>query len=758
MQLRLTENPRKKNRFYWMQMVSAMLACISLVFTVGTITSLTGSSMMVAMLTGSVILCAIYGLFLRKKCPDRFFLGVQILVLVLILISRSRVLEGFRLMWNTMADARLLGTGLMLIPLELQLDQGQQELCGVLFGVVVSCVLSMGACFLAIRAPYVLAAVLPVLTLTGMLFFGIALDMLHMIGILAVAMLILMCSGWGASNALSTVARSWLGGAVFAAMLLIVVMIPQVRNRMEQLGTNNQRIFHEYKYETEHTTLPEGDFTNFQSPDKGAEAALIVTMEQPQVMYLRGFTGSVFEDDQWKPLEKELLVKNKALLYSLNRTAFNPNAQFQAASRQSDMQKGKITIQNLGACSRYRYVPFSLCEDDALCPEDLNTEGVLSDGNRVYTYSAVTTGKEEVALLLQFLQESEDGEVMQYRKAESAYRHFVKSFYLQVPDPVKSMLAPRWDAVAANYGMESALTLQQAQSCALQVLGQFFSEEGIPEDLELPLDCARGTSYQYATVAALTFRYYGIPARYAEGYVITEKMVSNLQPGQALAVDGSCARGWVEVYQDGIGWIPMELLPGIGEMIQEDPEDSGDNTDGETENEDLEPEEAEEESPMEEDTQVPDPTGGSVVQVAMMAFTVLLKILSVLLLVFLFVFFRRRYILRRREKKFHGEDPHDAVGWIFADTVKILNKLGFDSGNGSLRRLCEPVEKQFGREYGEKLMQMVCLNDRSLFSSRKLEEEQRQCALQFRLETIDKANIHLKWYRKLWLKWMRCLY
>ena len=98
------------------------------------------------------------------------------------------------------------------------------------------------------------------------------------------------------------------------------------------------------------------------------------------------------------------------------------------------------------------------------------------------------------------------------------------------------------------------------------------------------------------------------------------------------------------------------------------------------------------------------------------------------------------------------------MGWIFADTVTILNKLGFDSGNGSLRRLCEPVEKQFGREYGEKLTQMICLNDRSLFSSRKLEEEQRQCALQFRLETIDKANIHLKWYRKLWLKWIRCLY
>lgn len=40
-------------------------------------------------------------------------------------------------------------------------------------------------------------------------------------------------------------------------------------------------------------------------------------------------------------------------------------------------------------------------------------------------------------------------------------------------------------------------------------------------DIALPLaDTADGTTYQYATVAALALRYYGIPARYVEGYTV----------------------------------------------------------------------------------------------------------------------------------------------------------------------------------------------------------------------------------------------
>lgn len=758
MQLRQTENPRKKNRFYVMQMLAAMTACTAFLLPVGVMTELTESPVLPVMAAAAIALCGLYGLLLRFRHPDWFFLGVQTLILLMLLVLRSRVLEGFRLFWQYISDARLAGTGWLLQQWQLTQPRDQQGVCLILFGILVSCGVSLAACLLSSYAPGILAGLVSAAALVGMQFFGQSLPFAWMVAVLAGSVLILLYSGWGNRNAMASVMRSWLLGGLAAAVLILLAVIPQVRVWAETIGRNTQQAIHEYKYETEQTTLPEGDFRDYQSPKKAAEAALIVTMDQPQVLYLRGFTGSVFENDRWQPLEKELLVKNKDLLYWMNCNAFNPNAQFQAASRGTQLPQGRVTVQNLGACSRYRYVPFTLCEDSSLPPENLNTEGVLSDGTRAYSYSAVTAGDEGIALVLEHLQQTQEDELLQYRKAESGYRQFIKNFYLQIPEDAKTMLYAQWTAAAADYGPVSTLTPQQAQACVLHFLGKCFPESGTPEDMELPLDSIRGTSYQYATVAILTLRYYGIPARYAEGYVITEKMAASVLPGETLTVDGSCARAWVEIYQDGLGWIPMEQMPGIGEMIQEDPNDTSEEGDGETENEDLDPEEAEDEKPREEEVETPDPDGGSVVRVTRLVLTALMKVLVLLILLFLILFFRRRYINKKREKKFSAEETRDAVAWIFADTVQILRKLGFDSGNGSLRRLCEPVENRFGQEYAGKLAEMIALNDRAMFSSRAMEEEHRSAMLQFRLGTIEQVNTHLKWYRRLWLKWVRCLY
>ena len=42
----------------------------------------------------------------------------------------------------------------------------------------------------------------------------------------------------------------------------------------------------------------------------------------------------------------------------------------------------------------------SLCGGESLAPENLNTEGVLTDGERVYTYSAISGGSEAITQVL----------------------------------------------------------------------------------------------------------------------------------------------------------------------------------------------------------------------------------------------------------------------------------------------------------------------------------------------------------------------
>lgn len=56
-------------------------------------------------------------------------------------------------------------------------------------------------------------------------------------------------------------------------------------------------------------------------------------------------------------------------------------------------------------------------------------------------------------------------------------------------------------------------------------------------------------------------RAHGIPARYAEGYYISEQALADSEDGN-VSVLGEDAHGWTEVYFDGIGWLPVDVTPG----------------------------------------------------------------------------------------------------------------------------------------------------------------------------------------------------
>ena len=614
--------------------------------------------------------------------------------------------------------------------------------------------ISLICCGLTSGAPAVLAVMLPALMLFGMVAFGADVSFIWILPVLIASVLILMYSGWRKRDAVAPVVMSWLVSGTVACILIAVAILPAFQNWAAELRENVHESIHEKRYETKYTTLPEGDFSGYQKKEQKAQQALAVTMENPQQLYLRGFTGAVFTGDTWEALDTEALAKNKDLLYWLNLNAFNQNAQFDAAAAYAGLNQNTVTIQNIGACSYYRYVPFSLGKGTLTKPENLNTDGVFGDGERSYVYSVTAATADEIMQVLTHLQLSEDPAVLQYRKAESGYRQFINHYYLQVPEEIKTMLQEQWDEIASRYGDANNLTQQQAQECALIFLSRCFPEEGTPEDMELPLGTAEGTTFQYATVAAMTLRYFGIPARYAEGYVISQEMAAGFDSGETMTVDSSCAKAWVEVYQDGIGWIPMDLTPGIGEIL-EDPE-SNDPNKGDSSNKDTTEKKDEEE---EEPTEQPEPTGGAMVRIILETILwSLLIVLGMILVLFLILWLRRKLLLAKKEKKFQSTDVSDGIAWIYADTAMLLEKLGFDRGNGSMRELAKPLEEKYGPEFAVQFDAVTNLNDRAMFSSHKMDEEHRKAARKFHSHVLRKLKSELKWYKRLWLKWARCLY
>ena len=752
MRLRQAPNPRKKDTLWLIQALVALLASGVLALMV---TTLTGNAWIV-MLAVAVWMGIIYGILLKTKHENWFYLGILILMLVLTLILRKQVLEGFRIFWNEASDAMVRGTGRVLPEWKRQLGTEQSEFCVSLFAGLFACLVSLACCALTSFAPGILAFLLPGLLLAGMTVFGADISFLWLLPVLVVSVLILMYSGWRKKGSAAPVVMSWAVGGVIACVLIAIALMPGMQNWSNLIRENVHERIHEERYETKYTTLPEGDFSDYEKKEQKARQALVVTMENPQQMYLRGFTGAVFTGDTWEPLDTQALAKNKDLLYWLNLNAFNQNAQFDAAAGYAGLSQNTVTVQNIGACSYYRYVPFSLGKGTLTQPENLNTDGVYGDGERSYVYTVTAGTADEIMQVLTHLQTSDDPAVLQYRKAESGYRQFVQHYYLQIPAEVKDILQEQWDEIAARYGSANNLTQQQAQECTLIFLSRCFPEEGTPEDMELPLEMAEGTTFQYATVAAMTLRYFGIPARYAEGYVISQDMAAGFESGETMTVDSSCAKAWVEVYQDGIGWIPMDLTPGIGEILEDPESDDPNKTD--SANKDT-TEKQEEEEPEEEEQEQPEPTGGSMVLVILKTILwSLLIILAVGLFVFLILWLRRKILLGRKEKKFQSENVKDAVAWIYGDTAVLLEKLGFNRGNGSMRSLQEPLKEKYGAEFTAQFEHVSDLNDRALFSNYPMTEEDRKTVHYFRNCVLDILKSEVKWYKRMWLKWAGCVY
>ena len=751
--LRQTLDPPKNTNWLLRLMMSMAGTTALLLMAAGLAGFRLGSTMLILLLAGGLF-CGAYGVLNKSRRPQWFAPGVLVILLLLVVIFRQQVLEGWRLCWNRLSVTMVASKGWVLPKLECQLPAGQQAVSISLLAVLVSGCTSLVCCILADCAPLVLAVLPTAVLLAGMAWLGIGSEFSLLVPVLVLSVMVLLCCGWKNRQAAAQTLVAWgiCVVAVFAAVQIFSA--PGITDWTRKIGDGVQQKLHHAQYETEHTTLPEGSFADYRVTSRKAEPALEVTMGSPELLYLRGFTGTVFSRDVWSALDTEELSKNAELLYWLNLNAFTPDSQFAAAAEGLETERNRITIKNTGACSKYLYVPFSLVDGDYLYKENLNTDGAFGSGERSYSYSALTGGADAISLVLSHLKSSEEEAVLAYRKAESAYRKVVYTQYLQVPDEVKELLVEQWDDLAARYGGITQLTMEQGQECALRFLGSCFPESGIPEGQALPLDQARGTPYQYATVAVMTLRYFGIPARYAEGYLITEQLAQRAVPGEAITVDSSCAWAWAEIYQDGIGWIPVDLTPGLGEVIEEQPDNSLTG--------DLEGESEEEEEDSEDDAdstpQAPETLGGTVVRILKRSFAWIFWLLLILSGLFLLLWLRRKKRLEKKERKFRYAEVRNAVGWIIADTIELIDQMGISRENGSLRSLSEPVKRRFGEAYAQEFEKIIELNDRAVFSGRRMEDTCRETALSFRQETLNRLKAETKWYRRLVLKWLKCLY
>lgn len=144
---------------------------------------------------------------------------------------------------------------------------------------------------------------------------------------------------------------------------------------------------------------------------------------------------------------------------------------------------------------------------------------------------------------------------------EAAYRAFVYQQYLQIPESTRQELLKIAKANGIQEDADLYELIRQIQTyiqsaATYNLFGQPYPADVDDVVLYFLTEAKEGICQHFASAGTMMYRAFGIPARYTVGFV------GNAIPFKTTEVTADKAHAWVEIYLDGIGWIPVEVTGG----------------------------------------------------------------------------------------------------------------------------------------------------------------------------------------------------
>lgn len=733
----------------------------------------------------------------RRFGGTRFAMtGALALLAAFTLVFLSKITDGACLCWNAWCSARTAATGELLLGRTVLAAAQEQGTCAVLFSVVCAAALALLSDGLAASC----RAAAPLLGAGLTLFALLALRPERLpaealIGAFCAALLLALPPRGQSGRSAGLAALSFAGAAAaLAAAAAICAMLPGLRDGSAFLALRSHTLeqLHAWRYESGADGLPEGDFSSLGGKTGSGRTMLSVSMDRAEPMYLHGFVGQSFTGSGWAAISNETLAESGDLLYVLHAGGFYPQTQTGAAalSLGETPETNGVRVINQAACRRYVYAPYSAVSGSfaAQTPARRLTDGsILTNGGKdsSASFSVIYQASGKTADWVQALSEADNAAAQRYLELESGYRAFVEAHFLDIPEQTRALLAPALDEIAAARAGGQEMDAYLAVQCAQDFLDQSlsYSEDTSPlpageNFVKYTLEAGKGYDFQYATLGVLALRYYGVPARYAEGYIVTEQLSEEAAQGGAQLTD-NCAHAWVEVYQEGVGWLPLEMTPNYTELLGAAPQagrlgaaiserqdaassvgtEAGEGKGAFIKNgAEYDPEPEQNAKDDEQDGDSPQNANTPRTQLRRAVLLALGLLLTLLAALVLLLVLRRRRVLRQRTAQFEDENVSDAICWRFAHCERLLKKLGLDRGCGSILKLGPQASQQLGQDYGEEFMHMALLNREALFSSHEMTGRQQDEMAQFCEQTTQLLKQRTKPMKRLRLKWIECLY
>ncbi len=314
-----------------------------------------------------------------------------------------------------------------------------------------------------------------------------------------------------------------------------------------------------------------------------------------ETVYLKGFTGVVYKNNRWNELSDESKKQFDEISGHYSADSFNPSLfssffwdkQYWTNAENLNIQF--FSIKNVNANKHYIYIPYNINQSSVDGFEsyyDLYYTGDFKN-NEYDVYSYMPDNFMNTDKIISFANFQKDNNPS---VAEVAYREYVYETYLQLPDNFTvaevvfdgsfenelSQLRANNDAYEADLFVINHVKNWLSQNClySLKTEGLDSGEDFVTKFLT---DTRKGSCSHFSSSAVLLFRYCGIPARYAEGYVIKDKdFPEGAFDGETYSVSVTDKRGhaWVEIYLDGYGWYPVEVTSGYGNIRTTKPTDS----------------------------------------------------------------------------------------------------------------------------------------------------------------------------------------
>lgn len=309
-------------------------------------------------------------------------------------------------------------------------------------------------------------------------------------------------------------------------------------------------------------------------------------------VYLKGFVGSNYTGDRWVGHTDDDTDDFRALMEELPED-YHPIHQMIELAYNGwgenlirDLALRRMEVEYVGANKRFLYSPYitDFSEMDNInYKQDLYTTPGRRRSSYTYEYYDLIDmmrPEETVRLMTAVYYSTLDDE---YFKYERLYRNFVEQAYTRLPEEGLEQLRSHCRRVMKE---QQFVSTEEKIAYIRNYLRSNTSYSLTPGKVPPGKDYVEyflfenkvGYCSHYASAAVLMLRLFGVPARYVEGYTVSPSDIAinstgelsllmnenNLNGEIVISIKDYNAHAWVEVYFDGIGWIPVDFTPSSG--------------------------------------------------------------------------------------------------------------------------------------------------------------------------------------------------